>query len=91
MAGIGTLLVGLAGPLARKVLASVGFGIVSYAALSTALNAALSAAKGAMGGFTGEAAQIVYMSGIAECFSIIAGALVARVSMATFKKLDILK
>ena len=91
MAGLGTLLVGLAGPVAKKVLTSLGFGIVSFAAMSSALNAALAAARNTLTGFTGEAAAMVQLSGVFVGFSIIAGALVARLSLSSLKKLDILK
>lgn len=91
MAGFGTFLVAIAGPVVRKAMVSLGFGVVSYAAISTALAAALSAAKGAMSGFNGDAFQIVIQSGIFTAFGIIAGALTARVSLTALKKLEILK
>jgi len=89
--GLGTFLVSLAGPLVRKALTSLGFGLVSYAAMSTALNAALGAAKGAMAGFGGDALSIVQMTGIFNAFSIIAGAMIAKVGINAVKKLEILK
>ena len=91
MAGLGTFLVAIAGPVVRKALTSIGIGIVSYAALSTALNTALSSAKGALGGFGGDAASIVQMSGVFDAMSIIAGALIARVALAQLKRLEILR
>jgi hypothetical protein len=89
--GIATLLVSLAGPVVRKALASLGFGLVSYAAMSTALNAALSAAKGSLSGFGGDALSIVQLSGVFMALSIIAGAMVARVGVNAISKLEILK
>ena len=91
MAGFGTFLVSLAGPVVRKALTSIGFGIASYAAISTALTAALDAAKSSLAGFTGDALSIVQLTGIFTAFSIIAGALIARVSLMSLKKLEILK
>lgn len=89
--GLGTFLVAIAGPVVRKALTSLGIGLVSYAALSTALNGALGAAKNYLGGFTGDAANIVHLSGVFEAMSIIAGALIARVAMAQLKRLEILR
>jgi hypothetical protein len=89
--GLGTFLVALAAPLARKVLFALGIGVASYAALTTALNAALGAAKASLAGFTGDALSILQMTGLFTAMSIIAGAMVARVGLLAIKKLEILK
>lgn len=91
MPGLGSFLVAIAGPLVRKALTSLGIGIVSYAALATALNSALSAAKSTLGGFSGDAAAIVQLSGVFDAFAIIAGALIARVALSQLKRLEILR
>jgi len=91
MAGLGAFLVSVAGPIARKVLASIGVGVVSYAAISTALNGALSAAKTALSGLGGDGLAIIQMTGIFTAFSIIAGALIARVGLNAIKKFEVLK
>lgn len=91
MSALGTWLVSLAGPAIRKMLLSLGIGIASYAAITTALTAALGAAKTAWSGFGGDSLAIVQMSGISQAMSIIAGALVARVSLMVMKKLEVLK
>jgi len=89
--GFGTWLVSLAGPVVRKMLASVGLGVVSYAAMVTALNTALDAAKNAWSGFGGDALALLELSGASTALSIIAGGMVARVTMLQIKKLEILK
>lgn len=91
LGGIGTFLVGLAGPIVRKALTALGFGLVSYAAIATALNAALDAAKSAWGGLGGDSLALIQMSGASTALSIIAGALVARVALMSLKKLEILR
>lgn len=91
MAGLGTFLVSLAGPAVRKMAASLGLGIASYAAMTAALNAALSAGKAALSGFSGDFLPIVQLSGVFTAMSIIAGAFVARVALSAVKKLEILK
>jgi len=91
MSGLGTFLVALAGPVVRKALVSLGVGVVSYAAITAALNAALDAAKTSLNGFTGDASMIVAKSGVFVAMGIVAGALVARVSLMALKKLEILK
>jgi len=87
MGGIGTWLVALAGPLARQVLLSLGFGIVSYVGFDVALNALLSTAKSSWGGMSATVADYVAMFGANTALSIIAGALIARVSLIPLKTL----
>jgi hypothetical protein len=91
LGALGTWLVSLAGPAIRKILLSIGIGVASYAAISTALNSALGAAKSAYSGITGDVLQLLSMAGTSVFLSIIAGALVARVSLMVVKKLEILK
>lgn len=88
--GIGAFIVGLAGPVVRKILLSLGIGLVSYAALTTVLNTALSSAKSAFGGMTGDVASLVQLSGAGECLSIIGGAMLARVAMLAVKRFEVL-
>ncbi len=89
----GAFLVGIAGSVAKRVLSALGIGLVSYAAMSAALTAALNAAKNAWAGLSGfpEALALIQMAGVTTAASIISGALIARVSMQSFKKFEILK
>ncbi|WP_367068618.1 DUF2523 family protein [Oryzisolibacter sp. LB2S] len=91
--GFGTFLASLAGPIVKRAMIALGFGVVSYAAMTAALNAALSAAKNAWAGLAGfpEALQLVQLAGINTAASIIAGALVARVAMQSLKKFEVVK
>ena len=76
----------------RQAMA-LGIGIVSYAAMTAALNAALSAAKNAWAGLSGfpEALALIQMAGVTSAASIIAGALIARVALQSLKKLELVK
>ncbi|HYP84398.1 DUF2523 family protein [Variovorax sp.] len=89
--GFGTFLMAVAGPLARKVLVSLGFGLVTYAAVSAALAAALDAAKAAWAGLAGEALALIQIAGINTAASILAGALVARVALQMTKRIGLVK
>ena len=91
MGALGTWLVSLAGPAAAKILAALGLGVVSYAALSAALAAALAAAKSAWGGLAGDSLALIQMSGASSALSIIAGALVARLSLLALKRFEVLR
>ncbi len=89
MAGFGTFLVALAGPVVKRALVSLGFGIISYAAVSAALASALGAAKAAWSGLGGEALALIQMAGVSTAASILAGALIARVALQFTKKLGL--
>jgi len=82
-----TWLMGLAGSLAARVLLSLGFGIISYAAVATALSAALGAAKASIGGMVPDVANLIGLAGFFTALSIIAGGAVASVSLLTLKRL----
>lgn len=89
MGGIGTFLAAIAGPIAKKVLIALGFGVASYAAVATALSAALGAARSAYGGMSGDVLALVDLAGVGVAASILAGALTARVSLQVLKKLEL--
>ena len=93
MTGLGTFLVAVAGPVVKRAMIALGFGVVSYAGMAAALDAALSAAKSAWAGLSGfpEALALVQMAGVNTAASIIAGALVARVALQSLKKLELVK
>lgn len=93
MGGLAAFFLSLAGPIIKRALIALGFGVVSYAAMTAALNAALGAAKGAWAGLSGfpEALAIVQIAGVNTYMSIIAGALVARVALQSLKKLELVK
>jgi hypothetical protein len=91
MAGMGSFLVAITGPVVKRALASLGFGIISYAAVSAALTEALSAARQAWAGMAGEALALLQIAGVNTAASILAGALVARVALQATKKLAMLK
>ena len=85
---MGAFLMAIAGPLARQVLISLGFAMVTYVCVDTAVNSLLSQARAAWtGAFLGDAAQLIAMAGVNTALSILAGAIAARVTMITLKKL----
>ena len=90
MTGIGTFLVSLAGPLARKVLTVLGFGLVSYAGMSTLLNTVLGYATSAWSGLPAETLAMLQLSGVHTSLAILSGAMVTRISLLQLKKLQLL-
>lgn len=90
MGTLASFLAGMAGPLARRVLVSLGFGIVSYAAIAALLNTMIQSAKAAWGGLGGDVLSLIQLSGANTALSIICGAMVARVALQAVKKLQLI-
>lgn len=79
-------LMGLVGPLARQILVSLGIGLVTFVGMDVAIGAALSAAKSSLGALPSAITAVMAMCGFFTAFSIIAGAIVARVSLVTLQR-----
>lgn len=90
MIGLGTWLVALAGPIARRVLASLGLGVVTYVGMDTAISGLLAQARAGWGSMGGEVASYVAMTGANVALSLIAGALMGRVGLMVLKRMTLL-
>lgn len=86
MAGLGSWLVALAGPIARQVLVSLGIGIITFVGLDTGVSAALGAAKSSFTGLSVDAAAVVALGGGFTALSVIAGGITAGISMIALKR-----
>lgn len=85
------LLVSLSGPIARQVLISLGLGITTFVGINTALGALLSSARSAWAGsLSADVAAYVAMSGANVGLSILAGALIGRVTLISLKQFRVL-
>ena len=80
MSSIWAFLAAAVGPLAKRVVIALGFGVISYAALTALVGSVIAAAQSAWGGVAGAALQLSSLGGIPEVLGIITGALVARVA-----------
>lgn len=90
MSTLSGALTALAGPLAKKVLTSLGMGIITYVGIDTAVTAGLAAAKASLGGIGTDYAAIAALFGFFTACSIIAGGITAGLVMMSFKRLGML-
>lgn len=90
MAGWGTFLAAAAGPIAKRVMVSLGFGIVTMTGVTAAIETGVNAAKTAVGGITGVVADLLAIAGFFSALSILAGGLVAAGAMLVVKKFQLL-
>lgn len=86
MSGFSSLLLLIAGPIARQVFVSLGIGLVTFVGLDTAISVALSASKLHLGQIPASIAAILTMGGVFKGLSIIAGGITARISMVSLKR-----
>lgn len=77
-------------PIVKKVLIGLGFGIVSYTAVTTALNQVISSAQSSYGSMSSNIIAIAGLGGIGQALGIITGALIFRVSVVAVSKLALL-
>lgn len=87
---IGAFLGAVAGPLAKRVLAALGIGAVSFVGLDLALSSILTAAKNSWSGLPAEILGYMSFLGANQALSIIAGAMTARVALVALKRLAML-
>ena len=86
-----TFIMALVSPIARRVMASLGLGVITYTGVDLAVSSVLAQAKTAWaGGLVGDAAQLVAMSGANTALGIIAGGIVGRVTMIALKRINVL-
>jgi len=87
---LGAFLAAAVTPLAKRILAGLGLGILSFAAVTTALNAAISLAQGYFTGLPSTIFGLAGLAGLGEGMGIIAGAMVAKVTFNTLKRIGVL-
>lgn len=83
---LATWLAAIAGPIAWRVMAALGLGVVSMVGISEALELGLSTAQTYWGQFGGTAAELVALSGVGGAIGILAGAITARASLIMLKR-----
>ena len=87
MSGFSSLMVSLAGPVVKKALAALGFGILTFAAVQAAFSTAQSALLASYGQISADILGPLEMAGFGQAVGIILGALGARLSVQAMSKL----
>ncbi len=77
------------GALIHKGLAAAGIGIISYAAVTTAFNAALSFTQSHYNSLAGDMLALIGLGGIGEAMGLIVGAMTFKLTMTTVKRLGL--
>ncbi|MBI1887206.1 MAG: DUF2523 domain-containing protein [Nitrosomonadales bacterium] len=78
---LAAFLVSAVGPLVKKALIAIGLGIVTYAGLQAAFDAAQAQIIANYGAMAGASLQLADLAGVGQTIGILLGALTARVGM----------
>lgn len=84
---LGAFLASAVGPLAKRVLTSLGFGIISFTAITTALNTLIGYAQSAYTGMPAYAFAFLGLAGVGYGLGLIAAAMVFRAAYIAMPKL----
>lgn len=88
MSGLGAFLMGLIGPLATRVLLTLGLGVVSVTGLTAVLALVQQQIQNSFNGLPLDVASFIFMSGLPQSMAIILSALAARLSMMQLSKIQ---
>lgn len=82
------LLLSLAGPLAIRVLAALGLGIVTFVGFDSALTLAFTTIQGQFAAVPADMMGLLYMSGLPTGMAMILSALFARIAIMQVSKIQ---
>jgi hypothetical protein len=83
---LSSFLMSIAGSLAARVMLSLGFGVISYAALNTLANTVVSKVTEHYNQLDSVALNLINLAGAGEAMGILLSGLVTRASMLAFKR-----
>lgn len=86
----GKFLEGAASPIVKKVMTSLGLGVISFAGVSVALNAAITMAQNSYSALPQYVGALAGLGGVGEGLGIIAGAMIFRVGMNSLSKIGLI-
>ncbi len=80
MSTLFSFLLSAVGPLALRILVSLGIGIVTFTGVDTALSGLITQAQANWSGLSADVLGLAAVAQIPACLGLIAGAMTARVS-----------
>jgi len=86
MSTLAAFLISVIGPLAKRLLVSLGIGVVSYAALSTLLNDLIQSTLTNYQLIDSKVLAILNLAGVGTALGIITGGLVTSLSLIMLKR-----
>ena len=87
---LGTFFAGSAGAIAKRVLAALGIGVLTFTAITTAFNQIVSIAQSHFNNIAVGVLQIINLAGAGEAFGMISGAMLFKIGFTTMKRLGVL-
>lgn len=78
---LGTWLLGLVGPLALRVLTTLGLGTVTFTGVTLAMQGLIDSATSNWASVAADVLALASIAGIPQALGLIAGAMVARVGV----------
>jgi hypothetical protein len=87
MANFGSFLVGLASPIAKRVIGSLGMGVLTYSGLTAGVNLVVSNVQSLMTVNNSPLYQLLMLLGAGQSMGIILGGLVARVTYMSISRI----
>lgn len=90
MGNFGAFLLGLAGPLARRVFISLGLGVISYAGLALVASQVVTAVQSQYSIIGGPVLALLNLIGAGQAMGIILGAIIARAAFAAVSKIGVM-
>lgn len=87
MPTIAAFLLSITGSLVARAFVSLGFGLFSYAALTTVASTVISSAQSQYGSIGVQYLQFLNLGGVGQAMGIIAAAFTTRAALTAIKKL----
>jgi hypothetical protein len=84
------MFMGLATPMAKKVLTALGFGTITYTGASAVLNTVATSMKDGFAGLSGDVLALLTMAGVFEAFAIGIGGISGAIAMMAFKRMGLI-
>lgn len=90
MANFGAFLLGMATPIARKVMAALGLGVVSYGGLVLVAYQVRDAIVSHYGTLSGSVLDLLNLLGAGQAVGIVLGGIIARAAFAAISRIGVL-